>query len=110
MSGDLSETGSLTPSFWPSPNPNRTWLKRTTASAPITPAVKQIATSCAIVMTEDSFRRSPERPGLKPRFRGLGHLPGISNDVEIPFDKRFNNSRADLFRCLGHDSYLTCAY
>ncbi len=26
---------------------------------------------------------------------GLGHLPGIGNDVETPFDKPFHDSRAD---------------
>src|SRR5260370_9850534 len=49
MSGDFRETGSFTPSVALSPNPNRTWLKRTTASPPMTPAAKQIAIRCITV-------------------------------------------------------------
>ena len=37
---------------------------------------------------------------------GLGHLPGIGNDVETPFDKRFHDSRADPLRSSGHDGCL----
>src|SRR5439155_4292425 len=40
---------------------------------------------------------------------GLGHLPGIGNDVETPFDKRFNDSRADPLRRSGHDGCLSWA-
>src|SRR5262245_19021565 len=50
MSGDLSKIGSLTPSFCASPTANSPWLKSTTASAPTTPAAKQIATCCVTVM------------------------------------------------------------
>src|SRR5215469_2482071 len=46
MSGDFRETGSLTPSVALTPNANRRWLKRTTASPPTTPAAKQMATRC----------------------------------------------------------------
>src|SRR6267142_6723189 len=42
MSGDFRETGAFTPSFSLSPNPNKIWLKTTTANAPMTPAAKQI--------------------------------------------------------------------
>src|SRR5262245_2069092 len=48
ISGDFKETGALTPRAPLSPSPNRMWLKRTTATAPITPAAKQIATSCLL--------------------------------------------------------------
>src|SRR5437867_1730341 len=50
MSGDFKETGAFAPSFSPSPNPNRMWLKRTTASALTTPAAKQIASRRATVI------------------------------------------------------------
>jgi hypothetical protein len=43
ISGDFKETAAFTPSFSLSPMANRMWLKTTTASAPITPAAKQIA-------------------------------------------------------------------
>src|SRR6185369_4763918 len=40
---------------------------------------------------------------------GLGHLPGISNDIETPFDKLFHNSRTDPLRSSGHDGCLPWA-
>src|SRR5688572_20739361 len=46
ISGDFRETGSFIPSVALTPNANRRWLKKTTASPPITPAAKQIATLC----------------------------------------------------------------
>src|ERR671918_3170773 len=59
MSGDFKETGAFTPSVALSPNANSRWLKRTTASPPITPAAKQIATRCLSVnpfpITFESF-------------------------------------------------------
>src|SRR5262245_15130773 len=50
MSGDFRGTGSFTPSVALSPDANRRWLKRTTASPPIAPAAKQIATRCITVI------------------------------------------------------------
>jgi len=44
ISGDFKETGALTPRVALTPNQNSAWPKRTTATAPITPAAKQIAT------------------------------------------------------------------
>src|ERR1035438_1439753 len=46
ISGDFKETGAFTPNVALSPNSNRTWMKRTTANAPTTPAAKQIAIRC----------------------------------------------------------------
>src|SRR5437899_11506222 len=37
ISGDFKETGAVTPSVALTPNRNSAWLKRTTATAPITP-------------------------------------------------------------------------
>ena len=44
ISGDFKETGAFTPNVTLSPTPNRIWLKRTTATSPMTPAAKQAAT------------------------------------------------------------------
>jgi len=41
-----------------------------------------------------------------PDLGGLGHLPGIGNDVETPFDKPFRDSRADPLRSSGHGGCL----
>src|SRR5437773_1047778 len=49
ISGDFKEIGAVTPSFALSPNPNKMWLKTTTAMAPATPAAKQIAIRCNTV-------------------------------------------------------------
>src|SRR5215469_4257118 len=40
---------------------------------------------------------------------GLGHLPGIGNDVEPPFDKPLHDSRADPLRSPSHDGCLPLA-
>src|SRR5262249_22801847 len=40
---------------------------------------------------------------------GLGHLPGVGDDVEPAFDKRLRDSGADTLRCSGHDSCLLLA-
>src|SRR5262245_34834160 len=40
---------------------------------------------------------------------GSGHLPGTGNDVETPFDKRFDDSRANALRSSGHDGGLSLA-
>ena len=37
---------------------------------------------------------------------GLGHLPGIGNDVETPFDQPLHDARADPLRRAGHDGCL----
>src|SRR2546421_259027 len=78
MSGDFRETGSLTPRLALSPNANRTWLKRTTANPPMTPAAKQIATRCVrvkrlsitfkacVVMTKAPFHYQRPRDGVQP--------------------------------------------
>src|SRR5262249_23918672 len=42
-------------------------------------------------------------------FSGLGHLPGIGNDVEAALDKRFHNSCADALRSSSHDGCLSLA-
>ncbi len=49
ISGGFRDIGAFTPNVALSPNSNRTRPKRTTASPPITPAAKQIATRCASV-------------------------------------------------------------
>jgi catechol 2,3-dioxygenase-like lactoylglutathione lyase family enzyme len=37
---------------------------------------------------------------------GLGHLPGIGNDVKTPFKKHFHKPRANSLRSSGHDRRL----
>src|SRR5262245_7860879 len=64
MSGDFNDTGSVTPSFALTPDANSTWLNRTTASAPITPAAKQIATCCFTVTVKTPLR--DQRPRCAP--------------------------------------------
>src|SRR5581483_657598 len=66
-SGDFIETGALTPSAWLSPMPNRIWLKSTTASAPITPAAKQIAARWLTVKTAGIAPRSFSVVDVSPR-------------------------------------------
>src|SRR4026209_702548 len=59
MSGDFKEAWAVHPSAALSPDQYSTWLKRTTATAPITPAAKQIAarwpTVKALVIVFKSF-------------------------------------------------------
>src|SRR5262249_8515186 len=40
---------------------------------------------------------------------GSGHLPGVGDDVEAPFDEGLHDARADALRSSGHDGCLLLA-
>ena len=83
ISGDFKETGAPTPNRPLSPNLNRSWLKRTTASAPITPAAKQIAARCIRVKLFSIMIKTP--------FNYLSVPPvgsGLHFHDDFQFDRR----------------------
>jgi hypothetical protein len=65
--GGLKDIGAFTPKAMLSPNSKKRWLQRTTASPPITPAVKQIAVRCISV--------KPFRITFKPPLFILSRSP-----------------------------------